>query len=81
MTTVEKSALVPYSASDMYSLVDDVKRYPEFLPWCGGAKVQRRDDETIVATLHIDYKIFYINGALLSRKKSMRMTIGDCFFS
>ncbi len=55
MTNVEKSALVPYSASEMYSLVDDVKRYPEFLPWCGGAKVQQRDDETIVATLHIDY--------------------------
>ena len=33
------SVLVPYSAQQMFDLVDDVERYPEFLPWCGGSKV------------------------------------------
>ncbi len=56
MSTVDKSALVPYSAAQMFALVDDIERYPEFLPWCGGASVDRRDDATILATLHIDYR-------------------------
>ena len=56
MPNVEKSALVPYSAAQMFALVDDIDRYPEFLPWCGGASVDRRGDATIVATMHIDYR-------------------------
>jgi ribosome-associated toxin RatA of RatAB toxin-antitoxin module len=39
MRKVHKNALVPYSAADMYALVNDVARYPEFLPWCRGSKV------------------------------------------
>ncbi len=56
MSAVEKSALVPYSAAQMFALVDDIDRYPEFLPWCSGASVDRRGDGTILATLHIDYR-------------------------
>ena len=39
MRKVNKNALVPYSAADMYELVNDVARYPEFLPWCRGSEV------------------------------------------
>lgn len=39
MAAVEKSALVPFSASAMFELVNDVASYPEFLPWCRSAKV------------------------------------------
>lgn len=39
MRKIHKNALVPYSAADMYALVNDVNRYPEFLPWCRGAEV------------------------------------------
>ncbi|HSN17231.1 MAG TPA: type II toxin-antitoxin system RatA family toxin [Gammaproteobacteria bacterium] len=39
MRRVHKNALVPYPASEMYQLVNDVARYPEFLPWCRGAEV------------------------------------------
>ena len=56
MSTVEKTALVPYSAAQMFALVDDIDRYPEFLPWCSDASVDRRSDATIIATLHIDYR-------------------------
>ncbi len=37
---VERSALVNHTAAQMYALVNDVARYPEFLPWCSGARVQ-----------------------------------------
>ena len=36
MATVKKSVLVPYSAAEMFSLVEKVDDYPSFLPWCAG---------------------------------------------
>ena len=54
MKVVRKSALVPYSAQDMYNLVKDVERYPEFLPWCGGAQIHERLDDGVVASVEIN---------------------------
>ena len=55
MARVEKSVLVGYSASQMFALVDSVERYPEFLPWCGAAVIEYRDERVTRATLTIDY--------------------------
>ncbi|WP_137718609.1 type II toxin-antitoxin system RatA family toxin [Methylobacillus flagellatus] len=55
MAQVEKSVLVGHSAERMYTLVDDVQRYPEFLPWCGGVDLLERSEQTTTATLHIAY--------------------------
>jgi ribosome-associated toxin RatA of RatAB toxin-antitoxin module len=55
MALVEKSVLVPYSAEQMFVLVDNVADYPQFLPWCGGASVTKVDGDTVYATVHIDY--------------------------
>jgi ribosome-associated toxin RatA of RatAB toxin-antitoxin module len=55
MAQVEKTVLVGHSAQRMFDLVDMVERYPEFLPWCGGIDLIRRDEAVTVATLHIDY--------------------------
>jgi len=38
---VRKSVLLPYSARQMFELVDRVEDYPRFLPWCGGTEVTR----------------------------------------
>jgi len=56
MALIEKSMLVEYPAETMFSLIDDVERYPEFLPWCGGAEILSRDEQTVHAALHIHYK-------------------------
>lgn len=53
MREVRRTALVPYSAKEMFELVDDVEAYPEFLPWCNDASVQSRNEETVVATLEL----------------------------
>jgi ribosome-associated toxin RatA of RatAB toxin-antitoxin module len=46
LSRVEKSALVPHSAAQMYELVADVEGYPQFLPWCSDSRLLfRRDDE------------------------------------
>ncbi len=53
MTTLHKSALVPYSAEQMYDLVNDVESYPEFLPWCASVKLLSQSRDHLTATLVI----------------------------
>ncbi len=53
MVEVNRSALVPYAASDMYRLVDDIEAYPEFLPWCASAIVHERSDHRVEASLEL----------------------------
>ena len=55
MQRVLKSVLVPYSAARMFELVDGVTHYPEFLPWCSGARIvaARPDGKTV--RIDIDY--------------------------
>lgn len=55
MAIVEKSVLVGHSAAQMYALVEHVEAYPQFLPWCSGAEVQRLDPQRAVATLRVNY--------------------------
>jgi len=55
MAQVQKSVLINHSASQMYLLVDDVTKYPAFLPWCGGVDLIKQDEVSTIATLHIAY--------------------------
>ncbi len=56
MTSVVRSALVPYSAAQMFDLVEGVEQYPQFLPWCSGTSVSHRDPSVTRATLHINFR-------------------------
>jgi ribosome-associated toxin RatA of RatAB toxin-antitoxin module len=53
MPVVERSALVAYSAKQMFELVDDVAAYPEFLPWCVDSEELARDSERVDARLKV----------------------------
>ena len=53
MSTVQRSARVPYTREQMFDLVNDVERYPEFLHWCRGARIDTRQGNTVEATLEI----------------------------
>ena len=55
MALVEKSVLLPFSAEQMFALVDAVPDYPQFLPWCGGTSVSELDESRIRATVDINY--------------------------
>lgn len=57
------SRVLPYSADQMYALVADVERYPEFLPWNSAARIRSRrpgapGSEVIEADLVISFKVF-----------------------
>ena len=56
MRTVNRSALVPYSAEAMFKLVNDVGSYPDFLPWCTATELKSQSDSEIVAALTIGYR-------------------------
>jgi ribosome-associated toxin RatA of RatAB toxin-antitoxin module len=55
MKTVHKSVLIWYSAEEMFALVTDVARYPEFLPWCDKAAVIESDDKGMKAEVGIAF--------------------------
>ena len=56
MKSVHKSVLIWYSAQEMFDLVVDVERYPEFLPWCSHGKVLERTDNGMTAEVGIAFK-------------------------
>jgi len=53
MTVVNKSRVVPFEPMQMYRLVDEVEKYPEFLPYCDGSEVHHRDEDEVKASLMI----------------------------
>lgn len=53
MPTIERSALVPYSAPQMFELVNNIEDYPRFLPWCSSTKIHSRSETEVEATLDI----------------------------
>ncbi len=58
MPTHAEHKLVPYTAEQMFDLVADVARYPEFLPWCAGARIGSHTDTEVVADLTIGFGPF-----------------------
>lgn len=51
MREVRRSALLPFTAGQLYGLVADIRRYPEFLPWCTSAEVLAEEGDSVTATL------------------------------
>lgn len=51
MTTITRSSLVMYTPDQMYDLVNDVKAYPQFLPWCRGSRIISKSEDEICAAL------------------------------
>ena len=55
MRKVSRSALVPFSAEQMYVLVEDVEAYPDFLPWCGDAVLHWRDGDVLEGSVEMRF--------------------------
>ena len=60
MPTHAEKRVLPYSARQLYDLVADIERYPEFLPWCLAARVRQHesDSDLITADMVIGFKVF-----------------------
>jgi ribosome-associated toxin RatA of RatAB toxin-antitoxin module len=53
MTTISRSALLPYTASRLFDLVNDIESYPEYMDGCIGAQVIRREASLVEARLDL----------------------------
>ena len=55
MELINRSALVSYTADEMYALVSDIIAYPQFLPWCSGTQILSQEGEELSA--RIDFSV------------------------
>ncbi len=51
MEIVEESLFVPYTAAQMYELVNEIEAYPEFMPWCKQATILQQEPGLMRACL------------------------------
>ena len=62
MPSHSETRRLPYTAQQMYDLVADVQRYPEFLPWTAAARIRETREEggriVMLADLVISFKVF-----------------------
>ncbi len=47
---------IPYSCEQMFDLVADIRRYPEFLPWVSAMRVRSNSDTDTVADMIVGFK-------------------------
>lgn len=53
MTKISRQADVVYSAKQMYALVNDIKTYPDFLPWCTKTNILQQQEDSLTASVSI----------------------------
>ncbi|MFC0388626.1 type II toxin-antitoxin system RatA family toxin [Muricoccus vinaceus] len=58
MPTHAERKRLPYTPEQMFDLVADVRRYPEFLPWCVASRIVSRSEGELIADLTIGFKMF-----------------------
>jgi len=54
----EESRVINHTPVNLFNLVSDVNKYPEFLPWCKGARIKNIRDNVFDADLIIGFKIY-----------------------
>jgi coenzyme Q-binding protein COQ10 len=66
--------LSPYSTQQLFDLVIDIERYPEFLPWCRASRIIEQSDNQLLAELIISFKHItesYVSEVTFERPKSI----------
>jgi len=53
MSTIDQSALLPYSARQMFALVNDIEAYPEYMDGCIGAEILEKTGNQVTARLDL----------------------------
>lgn len=56
MRTHTEEITLPYTPEQLYALVAQVEKYPEFIPWCTAARVREKTDENLLADLVVGFK-------------------------
>lgn len=59
MPSHREQKILPYTAEQLFLLVADIAKYPEFLPWCSSARIIRYEGDHMIAELTIGYKMIH----------------------
>jgi len=81
---VSRSAILNYSAENMYSIICDVQAYPQFLNWCTGVEILSESEDEMVAKLLIAYSklnFSFTTRNTLRENQSLTMVLEDGPFS
>lgn len=73
MTTISKNALVPYSATEMFDLVNDIESYQRFLPWCRSSSVLSETEDEVRATIEIAHGSLHKSFTTCNRLQKNKM--------
>lgn len=80
MPTHAEKKLLPYTREQLFDLVADIERYPEFLPWCVGARIRERNGNEILGDLLIGYKMVrerFTSRVVLDRPSRIDVTYSE----
>jgi coenzyme Q-binding protein COQ10 len=58
MTIHREKRIIPHKPVHLYTLVADVKSYPDFLPWCMAARIKSENERKMVADLVIGFRLY-----------------------
>jgi coenzyme Q-binding protein COQ10 len=58
MPTHAEKRVLPHTPEQMFELVIDIEKYPEFLPWCVATRVRERDGYSSTSDMVIGFKVF-----------------------
>ena len=58
MTVHSERRIIAHNPEDLFALVADVRRYPEFLPWCLASRIRTETEQRMVADLIIGFQMF-----------------------
>ncbi len=58
MPTHAERRVLPYTPEQLFDIVADIERYPDFLPWCVATRVKAREGNVITADVVIGFKMF-----------------------
>jgi ribosome-associated toxin RatA of RatAB toxin-antitoxin module len=66
---IRREALVPFSAPDMFDLIERVEDYPQFLPWCTATQLLERTDATVSATVEVGVRDLRVRVSTRNEKR------------
>ncbi|MDD3029134.1 MAG: type II toxin-antitoxin system RatA family toxin [Alphaproteobacteria bacterium] len=73
----QETQTLSYSAAQMFDLVADIERYPDFLPWCRDARILTHENGGFVAELSVGTRLFndsFTSHVTMERPQSIRVT-------
>ncbi|MFZ4541569.1 MAG: SRPBCC family protein [Rickettsiales bacterium] len=65
-----ETRILPYSPEQLFALVVDIENYPEFLPWCRGARIVAREEGSFLGELVISFS--HLTERYTSRGRRLR---------